>query len=76
MGFAVAQVAVIDRDVAVRVATFGELGGRAEDEVFAVGGEVLGDVAVGGGAGPGSKPGAGAMPWTSSPPGRRTGTPV
>ena len=35
------------------VAAGGELGGRAEDEVFAVGREGLGDVAGGFGAGPG-----------------------
>ena len=53
------QVVVIDRDIAgCVVAAFGKARGRAEDEVFAVGREVLGDVAVGRWRrGPGSRPG-------------------
>ena len=58
MGLFGLQVAVIDRDFAVCVAFGLELGGRAEDEVFAVGGEVFGDEASGLGRGLGlSEPG-------------------
>ena len=71
----VTQVAVIDRDVAgFVVAARREPRGRAEDEVFAVGGEVFGDVAVGLGRGSGVE--RAAMPCTSSPSDVANGMPV
>ena len=67
------EIAVVDRDVAVGVAVRLEFRCRAEDEVAAVGREVLADEAGGGAAARVSEP---FMPWTRLPSGRRTGIPV